>query len=94
MDDRRFDNVVRSFARRRSRRSLVGGLLGGSVGLLAAHLRMPGAAARQGGSSQGQPCSVDGDCVVVDTLLVCAYNGYGSAGPGLLRALRRQLQWI
>ena len=47
MDDRRFDNVVRALARHRSRRGLVGSLLGGGAALLASHLRLPGAAARQ-----------------------------------------------
>ena len=79
MDDRRFDNAVRSFARHRSRRALVGGLFGG-VALLTARLRVPGAAARQGYSAQGEPCYDDAQCLAADSPLVCAWNGYGSAG--------------
>ena len=41
MDDRRFDNAVRSLARHRSRRGVVGGLLGEALALLASHLRLP-----------------------------------------------------
>lgn len=80
MDDRRFDTMVRSFARHRSRRTLVGGLLGGVVGLLAARLGSPEAVAQQGYSLQGGPCVDDSQCFVVDTPLFCAYNGLGSAG--------------
>jgi hypothetical protein len=80
MDDRRFDNVVRSLASHRSRRGLVGGLLGGGLAMVSAHLRLPGAEARQGYSAQGEPCYDDGQCLSADTPLVCAWNGYGSAG--------------
>ena len=77
MDDRRFDSVVRSFARHRSRRGLVGGLLGGGAALLASHLRLPGATARHRHIPQGAACVDDDQC---DPGLVCAWNGYGSAG--------------
>jgi hypothetical protein len=80
MDDRRFDDAVRFFARHRSRRALVGCLVGGGAALLTAHLRSPGAAARQGYSAQGEPCFDDAQCLAADTPLVCAWNGYGSAG--------------
>ena len=79
-DDRQFDDVVRSLVRHRSRRALVGGLLGGGLALLATHLRMPGAAAGEDYSLQGGPCVDDSQCLVADTPLVCAYNGFGSAG--------------
>jgi hypothetical protein len=80
MDDRRFDHVVRALAHHRSRRGLVGGLIGGGVALLTAHLRLPGAAARQRYSAQGEACYDDDQCIWGDTPLVCAYNGLGSAG--------------
>ena len=61
MDDRRFDNVVRALARHRSRRGLVGGLLGGGVALLASHLRLPSAVARRT-HAQGEFCLDDDQC--------------------------------
>jgi hypothetical protein len=80
MDGQRFDNVVRSFARRGSRRSLLGGLAGSGALFLAAHLRLLGAAARRGTKSAGEACWDDDQCVAADTALVCAWNGFGSAG--------------
>ncbi len=80
MDDRQFDTLARTFARRRSRRALGRGLLGGVVGLLAARFGSPGAAAREGYSLQGGPCVDDLQCLFADTPLFCAYNGHGSAG--------------
>jgi hypothetical protein len=80
MGDRRFDRAARALAYHRSRRGLVGGLIGGGVALLMAHLRLPGVAARQGYSVQGEACVDDDQCIWGDTPLVCAYNGFGSAG--------------
>lgn len=80
MDDRGFDHVVRALTHHRSRRGLVGGLIGGGVALLTAHLRVPGVAARQRYSGQGEACFDDDHCIWGDTPLVCAYNGFGSAG--------------
>jgi hypothetical protein len=80
MDGHRFDNVARAFARRNSRRSLLGGIAGSSALFLAAHLRLPGAAARRNTKYAGQACWDDSQCVAADTALVCAWNGYGSAG--------------
>jgi hypothetical protein len=80
MDDRRFDNAARWLARYRSRRTLLGGLAGSGALFIATHLRLPGAAARRGTKSQGEPCWDDAQCVAADTALVCAWNGYGSAG--------------
>jgi hypothetical protein len=80
MDDNRFDTVVRSFANRRSRRALVGSLLGGGTALLAAYLRIPGAAARRNTKVAGEPCRHDDECVAADTALICAWNGYGYDG--------------
>ena len=77
MDDRRFDNAVRALARHRSRRGLVGGLLGGGAALIASHLRVPGAAARHRHVPQGDWCVDDDQC---DPWLECRWNGYGSAG--------------
>jgi hypothetical protein len=77
MDDRRFDNAVRSLARHPSRRALLRALLGGSLALLAARLRLPGAAARHRHVAQGDACVDDSQC---DPWLVCAWNGFGSAG--------------
>jgi hypothetical protein len=79
MNDHRFDEVVRSFAGRRPRRAFVGRLLGGSMALLATRLRLPGAAARQQYSVQGEPCTDDSQCIGAE-ILFCAYNGFGSAG--------------
>jgi hypothetical protein len=87
MDDRRFDLVVRSLARHRSRRALVRGLLAGGVALLASCLRLPSTAARQGYSAQGEPCFDDDQCLAADTPLVCAWNGYGSAGAACCAAV-------
>jgi hypothetical protein len=80
MDGHRFDNVARAFARRNSRRSLLGGIAGSSALFLATHLRLPGAAARRNTKYAGQACWDDSQCVAADTALVCAWNGYGSAG--------------
>ena len=77
MDDRRFDNVARALARHRSRRGLVGGLLGGGAALLASYLRLPGAAARHRHVPQGDWCIDADQC---DPWLDCAWNGFGSAG--------------
>jgi hypothetical protein len=77
MDDRRFDNMVRALARHRSRRGLVGGLLGGGAALLASHLRLPSAAAHHRYVPQGEWC-VDAD--QCDPWLDCAWSGHGSAG--------------
>lgn len=80
MDDRRFDSVVRSFASRRSRRTLVGSLLGGGAALAASSLRLPGAAARRDTKTAGEPCRHDDQCFAADTALICAWNGYGYDG--------------
>ena len=77
MDDRRFDNAVRAFSRRRSRRGLMGGLLAGGAALLTSHFRLPGAAARHRHVAQGEYCVDDDQC---DPWLTCAWNGFGSAG--------------
>jgi hypothetical protein len=77
MDDRRFDNAVRSLARHRSRRGLVGGLLGAGAALLASHLRLPGAATHHRYARPGEWCTDDDQC---DSWLVCWWNGFGSAG--------------
>ncbi len=80
MDDRQFDDAVRSFASRRSRRALVGGLVGGGAALLASYLRLPSAAARRNTAFAGDPCRHDDQCVAADTALICAWNGYGHDG--------------
>ncbi len=80
MDDRRFDDLARSLAGHRSRRTLLRGLLGGGGALLAARLGVPGAAARHGTAGPGDPCRHDDQCVAADTALVCAWNGYGHDG--------------
>jgi hypothetical protein len=77
VDDRRFDTIVRALADHRSRRRLVGGLLGGGVALLASSLRLPAAAVGTKHKAQGKACVFDEQC---DPWLVCAWNGYGSAG--------------
>jgi hypothetical protein len=60
MDGRQFDNAVRAMARHRSRRGLMGGLLGGGAALLASHLRLPGTAAQGRYVPQGEWC-IDAD---------------------------------
>jgi hypothetical protein len=77
MDGRQFDNAVRALARHRSRRGLMGGLLGGGAALLASHLRLPGAAAQSRYVPQGEWCIDADQC---DPWLDCAWNGFGSAG--------------
>jgi hypothetical protein len=77
MDDRRFDNAVRSLARHRSRRGLLGGLLGGGLALVASHLRPPAAAAQ---SLPGDPCYDYDQCNPVGPpTFVCEWNGYQKA---------------
>jgi hypothetical protein len=80
MDDHRFDHVVRSFASDRSRRTLLGGLLGVGAAFLAARLRLPDVAARHGTSGAGDPCRHDDQCVAADTALYCDWNGFGHDG--------------
>ena len=80
MDDRRFDTLTRSLAGFRSRRTLVGGLLGGAGLFIASRLRLPNAAARHGTSGPGDPCRHDDQCVAADAPLVCAWNGFGYDG--------------
>ena len=77
MDDRRFDNVVRSLARHRSRRSLVGSLLGGVVALLAAHLRLP----RGGGPPECTSPRVSGASTPISAIWGSTAPGAGVAPP-------------
>jgi hypothetical protein len=80
MDDRRFDSLTRSIAGHRSRRVLLRGLPGSGALLVAAHLRLPGAAARHGTSGPGDPCRHDDQCRAADTPSACAWNGFGGDG--------------
>jgi hypothetical protein len=80
MDDRHFDSLVRSVAGSRSRRTLVGGLLGSLALAVTARWRTPGTDARRGVSGPGDPCRHDNQCYAADTALYCAWNGYGYDG--------------
>jgi hypothetical protein len=80
MDGQKFDSLARSVAGNRSRRTLVGGLLGTVALAVSGRLRVPGATARHGVSGPGDSCRHDNQCVAADTSLYCAWNGYGGDG--------------
>ena len=77
MDGSQFDTVTGMFARRPSRRGLLGGLV---AGLLAA--RHGSSAVAQGTFlGPGDPCYDDTQCRGADAPLVCADNGFAYDGP-------------
>jgi hypothetical protein len=80
VDDLRFDAWVRRLGGHRSRRTVVGGLVGGGALLLAARFGLPVAQARRGTSGPGDPCRNSDQCVAADAPLVCAWNGFGHDG--------------
>jgi hypothetical protein len=77
VDGSQFDTVTRMFARRPSRRALVGGLV---AGLLAARDRSS-AVAQGVFLGPGEPCYDDAQCRGADAPLVCADNGFAYDGP-------------
>jgi hypothetical protein len=76
MDDRRFDNVVRALARHRSRRGLMGGLLGE-----ARHwwLRTCGCPARR--PTIDTPARVSGAPMTISAIRGSSAGGTGSGRP-------------
>ena len=89
MDDRRFDNAVRALARHRSRRGLMGSLLGGGAALLAVAPAAPGAAAQGSYVPQGGWCIDDDQC---DPWLDLRLERVRLRRRRLLRPRRRQLR--
>jgi hypothetical protein len=80
MDAQRFDAFARLLAGRGSRRRLLRALVGGAA-LLTAVRRWPSiAVAHHGSAGPGDACRTDSQCVAADAPMVCAWNGYGSAG--------------
>ena len=80
MDAQRFDAFARLLAGRGSRRRLLRALVGGTA-LLTAVRRWPSiAVAHHGSAGPGDACRTDSQCVAADAPMVCAWNGYGSAG--------------
>jgi hypothetical protein len=77
LDGSQFDTVTRMFARRPSRRGLLGGLV---AGLLAARDRSS-AVAQGMFLGPGDPCYDDTQCRGADAPLVCADNGFAYDGP-------------
>jgi hypothetical protein len=77
VDGSQFDTVTRMFARRPSRRALLGGLV---AGLLAARDRSS-AVAQGVFLGPGEPCYDDAQCRGADAPLVCADNGFAYDGP-------------
>ncbi len=82
MNDRGFDNWTRTLAGLGSRRRVLGGLLGASGTAFLGMVRRgaPEAAAHHATVGPGEPCRDDSQCVAADAPMVCAWNGYGSAG--------------
>lgn len=80
MDDHRFDTWVRTLGSGRSRRTVVGGLLGGGAAIVAAKFGLSSVRARRYTASWGDPCWHSDQCYAADASLVCAWNGCGSDG--------------
>jgi hypothetical protein len=80
VDERRFDTWTRAVAHSGSRRRLVRALLGGAALLTADRLGLSDTVAHHGMAGPGDPCRTDNQCVAADAPMVCAWNGYGSAG--------------
>lgn len=84
MDNDRFDNLTRAFARPASRRSILQAFAGSLLGS-AAGTAMLSPAAAQGCAHPGQSCAADGDCCGTLTCVTgaCAPPGQsGNTGPG------------
>src|SRR4051794_6527217 len=80
VDDLRFDTWVRTLARGRSRRAVVGGLLGSGAAIVAARFGLDTVRARRYTASWGDPCWDSDQCYAADAPLVCAWNGCGHDG--------------
>ena len=81
MDGQRFDTLARAVAGNRSRRGLLGGLVG-AVGLLALGRRAPDVAAHGGYLGPGEACYDDSQCGNTRySQMFCDNNGYDYDGP-------------
>jgi len=81
MDGQRFDTLARAVAGNRSRRGLLGGLVG-AVGLLALGRRTPDVAAQGGYLGPGEACYDDSQCGNTRySQMFCDNNGYDYDGP-------------
>src|SRR5215204_2535029 len=81
MDGQRFDTLARAVAGNRSRRGLLGGLVG-AVGLSALGRRTPDVAAQGGYLGPGEACYDDSQCGNTRySQMFCDNNGYDYDGP-------------
>ena len=80
MDEQRFDRWTRALVHPGSRRRLVRALVGTGVALAATRRGLSDVAAHHGSAGPGEACRTDSQCVAADAPMVCAWNGYGSAG--------------
>ena len=80
MDEQRFDSWTRAYAQPGSRRRLLRALVGGAALLTAARRSLSDTRAHHGSAGPGEACRTDDQCVAADAPMVCAWNGYGSAG--------------
>jgi hypothetical protein len=80
MDVQRFDIWTRTLARSGSRRHLVRAVVGGGALLALTRRGRAEVAAHHGSAGPGEACRSDDQCVAADAPMVCAWNGYGSAG--------------
>jgi hypothetical protein len=80
MDEQRFDRWTRAFASSGSRRRLLRALVGAGAALAATSRGMAEVAAHHASAGPGEACRSDNQCVAADAPMVCAWNGYGSAG--------------
>ena len=81
MDGQRFDTLARAVAGNRSRRGLLGGLVG-AVGLLALGRRAPDVAAQGGYLGPGEACYDDSQCGNTRySQMFCDNNGFDYDGP-------------
>lgn len=75
MDDRHFDNLIRSLAADRSRRGALRFLVGAATGGFAAFLHAGRGLAQETGLAPGAPCTSSSQCGQEGGAVVCADNG-------------------
>jgi hypothetical protein len=80
VEEQRFDSWTRAVAHAGSRRRLLRALLGAGAALVATRRGRSDALAHHGMAGPGEACRTDSQCVAADAPMVCAWNGYGSAG--------------
>jgi hypothetical protein len=80
VEEQRFDSWTRAVAHAGSRRRLLRALVGAGAALVATRRGLSDAAAHHGMAGPGEACRTDSQCVAADAPMVCAWNGYGSAG--------------